>query len=487
MQQKQEKQPSGAPKAWKMKLQSRAAKNGAYASAFSALVVALVVAVNLIVSALPAQYTSVDLTDQKLFSLSEESKQLAAGLTSDINIYYLVRSGQEDVVVQSLLNRYEGLSEHIKVEQKDPVIYPTFAAQYDAVNAAVGSVIVDGNNGRTRVIDAAELYEETYDYQTYAQTTSFAGESRLTSALSYVAREDLPIVYLLTGHNEVGLYTSYANMLADGNLQTAELNLLTQESVPEDAGMVLVNVPDKDLSEDEAKKLSAYLETGGSLLLVTNYGQYTVDGMPNLTKIMADYGLAAQEGVVVESNQDYYLSGYPHYLLPAVEQHEITKPLAESYLIAPVAHGLTVNQELAENIQNGALLTTTTDAYLKQNVKGNEAFEKTDDDLQGTFAVATVAQNTDDNSKVVWMATSGFFDDNMDQVVGGANSDFVLNTINWGVDNEEGITLHAKMLGSEQLLVPQAAGSLWSSLFCIVLPLGMLGIGVAIWAKRRKR
>ena len=468
-------------------LYSRAVKNGAYASAISALVVALVVAVNLIISALPSRYTSFDLTDEKIFSLSEESKQLAETLTQEIDIYYLAVTGQEDAAVSALLEKYAGLSSHITVTQKDPVIYPAFGSGYGAASAASGSVIVDGNNGRYRVIDSTELYEQTVNYETYSYDTSFAGESKITSALSYVASEDLPVLYLLTGHGEAELATSYANSLADANITTQSLNLLTVDAVPEDADSVLLNAATKDLSAEEAQKLSEYLAGGGSLILVTNYGEYTAEEMPNLAGLMAEYGLSAQEGIVIENDQNYYLSGYPYYLLPEVNSHDITEPLLESYLLTPLAHGIEIAAELPENVQAAGLLTTTSAAYLKENAYSADAITQADDDLTGAFHVAVAAENTETGAHLVWMSTSGFFDEGTNEMVSGANLDFVLNAINWGSDNETGITLHAKSMAGGTLTVTQGAGNLWSTLLTIVIPVAMLVIGVVIWAKRRKR
>ena len=45
-------------------------------------------------------------------------------------VYWIVQSGAEDRVVENLLANYEALSDHIKVEKRNPDVYPTFAEQY---------------------------------------------------------------------------------------------------------------------------------------------------------------------------------------------------------------------------------------------------------------------------------------------------------------------------------------------------------------------
>ena len=134
-------------------LHSRAFKNGAYASGLCAVMLALVVALNLFVGALPAKYLRYDMTENKLYSLSQETEDLCAALTQDVTFYYLGRTGQEDAAVTELLDKYKDASSHIQVVQKDPVLYPTFGAAYDAADAAVGSIIAVCGE-RYRVVDA---------------------------------------------------------------------------------------------------------------------------------------------------------------------------------------------------------------------------------------------------------------------------------------------------------------------------------------------
>ena len=88
-------------------LHSRAFKNGAYASVLCAVMLALVVALNLFVGALPAKYLRYDMTENKLYSLSQETEDLCAALTQDVTFYYLGRTGQEDAAVTELLDKYK--------------------------------------------------------------------------------------------------------------------------------------------------------------------------------------------------------------------------------------------------------------------------------------------------------------------------------------------------------------------------------------------
>lgn len=83
--------------------------------------------------------------------------------------------------------------------------------------------------------------------------------------------------------------------------------------------------------------------------------------MPNLTALLAEYGMGARDGIVIENDQNRFLSGYPYYLLPNIKSHDVTQPLVDSgsYVLAPLAHAITVLDEMPENVSVDALLATS--------------------------------------------------------------------------------------------------------------------------------
>lgn len=112
----------------------RVFRSGVYAAALAAVVLVLVILVNLVVRAIPTRYTEFDLSESGLFTLSESSKTVAKNIDTDVTIYYLAETGDEDVLITKLLNNYAAQNAHIRWEGKDPALYPTFAAQYGAQN-----------------------------------------------------------------------------------------------------------------------------------------------------------------------------------------------------------------------------------------------------------------------------------------------------------------------------------------------------------------
>lgn len=186
-------------------IDKKSLKNGSYSMGITAIVIAVLVVINLIVGQIPEKYTQVDVSTQKLYTISDTTVKYLKDMNTDVTIYHIVQSGKEDSVLEKMLTRYEEESKHIKVEKKDPVLYPNFTSQYTSDDVADNSLIVVAGE-KSKVISYSDLYETEMDYTTYqTNTTGFDGEGQIDSAISYVTSENLPVIYTLEGHEELEL------------------------------------------------------------------------------------------------------------------------------------------------------------------------------------------------------------------------------------------------------------------------------------------
>lgn len=467
---------------------SRAFRAGGYSLAAAAIVIAIAVALNLMVGALPASWTKVDLTDTGLYSLSSQTEQLVAGLEEDVTVYWIVQDGSQDSTMEQLLERYKSLSKHLDVVEKDPVVYPSFAQQYTDATLYNNSLIVVCGD-RSRYISYYDIYVTDYSsyYTNGTTSTQFAGESELTSAIDYVTNEDLPTVYTLTGHGESDLPSELSQGAEDENLLLEELSLVNGEDVPEDADAIILYSPQRDISSDEKDALLTYLQGGGKLLLVTDY---TDTDMPNLAELMEYYGTALMDGIVLEGDSDHHMRGYNYYLLPDINSHDITQPLMDGYyILMPVAQGITVSDELRDGLTVTQLLTTSDSAYAKADGYNITTFDKEEGDTDGPFAlgVAITEEVEGGQTGIVWLTTSYMFDSDNNMRVAGANNDLFLNALDWMCQRESAISIRAKDLSTEYLTVPSSTASTWSVILVAVVPLAFLACGAVVTIRRRRR
>ena len=187
-------------------------QGGSYSLMVTAIVLAILILVNILASALPASLTRYDISASKLYSITSNTKVVVNALEEDVTIYWIVQSGEEDDVIETLLNKYDSLSDHISVVKRNPDVYPTFAEQYTSETVQNNSLVVECGD-RSRYIGYDDIYIQEADLYSYSYSTSFDGEGAITSAIDYVTTEDLPQLYVVEGHGEQELPATFSDLI----------------------------------------------------------------------------------------------------------------------------------------------------------------------------------------------------------------------------------------------------------------------------------
>ncbi len=459
-----------------------AMQGGSYSLILTAVVLAIVIVCNVLVSALPTSLTSFDISAAQLYSVTSNTKAVLSNLTQDVTIYWIVQADEEDAVIENLLGEYENLSDHIIVEKKNPDAYPTFAQQYTEEEVKNNSLVVECGE-RNRYISYDDIYLSEPDLYSYAYSTSFDGEGAITSAIDYVVREELPILYTLEGHGESELPATFADQIDKANIQVESLSLLTVDAIPEDASCVAIYAPTSDLSTQEVELLSAYAEAGGKLLVMA--GPTEENQLTNLYQLLSQYGVEPVEGIVVESDRESYAFGYPYVLLPTLESHEITQSLLDEhyYAILPLAQGLQVTGNTDAIVTE--LLTTSDTSFSKVAGFDLNTYEKEEGDIDGPFALA-VSIETTGGGQIVWFSSSDFLDDRYNAFSSGANGDLAMNALSNLVGETEAMAIRSKSLNYNYLTISESVSSLLRTLMIGVFPLVYLGVGIVVVVRRKQ-
>ena len=464
----------------------RVFRSGLYSTAILAAAIVLAVLVNLLVGAIPSKYTELDLSEAKMYTLSDSSRKLVQGMDQDVTIYYLCETGSEDAILTKLLDHYAEESSHLRWEQKDPALYPTFAAQYGASDAAAGSLIVVSGDDSV-VLDAADLYE--YDYSDYSTTGSanvtFGGEKQITSAIYKLTAAEESHVYYTTNHGEQAPTSSLTEALEAQNLDLQPLDLLTS-TIPDDCSLLIINAPASDFASDglvdEISQLQAYLENGGKVLLTTSAFVDT----PNLDAVMAQFGLAREPGLVVEGDAGHALYGYPYSLFPDYGTTEESTALngvnKGSHVMLSVAQGITVTE--TDGVAAEPLLNTSEDSYSKADLDENSSSEKGAGDVDGPFSLAVWARNDSTGAEVIWIGCPNMDNEQLYQSVPG-NLTFLQGCAASMVGQE--ILIDTKALEAEPITVAASSAMTLGMVFVFLLPAAVLIAGAAVVLLRRRR
>ena len=454
---------------------------GSYSLMVSALVLAILVVVNIFVSSLPSSMTKYDISATKLYSITSNTKAVVNALDQDVTIYWIVQSGQEDAVIENLLSKYEALSDHIKVEKRNPDVYPTFAQQYTSETVMNNSLVVECGD-RSRYIGYDDIYLQETDMYSYSYSTSFDGEGAITSAIDYVISDELPQLYVLEGHGEAELPSTFSEQIEKDNMEVSSLSLLTVDEIPEDASCLIIYAPQSDISEEELDMLSYYVSDGGKLLVMS--GPVQDGSLSNLNSLLESYGVTVTDGIVVESDREHYAFQAPYILLPDMTSHAITDSLIEEnyFVLMPISQGLTVEDSSGTVT---SLLTTSAYSYSKADAYDLETYEKEDGDTDGPFALAVSIEDSSGGG-IVWFASSSFLEDMYNAFSSGANGDIAMNALSSLVGESEAMAIRSKSLNYNYLTISESTSSLLKATMIGIFPLVYFGIGVYVIVRRRR-
>ena len=211
--------------------------------------------------------------------------------------------------------------------------------------------------------------------------------------------------------------------------------------------------------------------------------------MPNLQKVLNNYGIGTMAGVVLEADGQHYISGNPTYLVPNIGSADALGELAKSnsYVLMPVAQAVEKLEDRRDTVTIESLLTTSDSAYVKTNVNGT--LEKEDGDAEGPFDVGVAVTESVDNgeTKLVYLTSANLFSQQVDAMVSGNNVKLLANSVSWMCDQEQSVSIPSKSTQISYLTVTAASARMWGMVTIGLLPVLCLVIGGGIWFKRRKR
>ena len=476
---------------------------GAFSTGMIVVAVAIAVLVNALVRQLPEEKTVIDVTSNRLYTLTDQTREYVDTMAEDVTIYVWSAEDSMDQTVVKTLDRYASLSDHIRVEYVDPRVNPRFYTSYAESAPTAGSLIVVSDL-RSKVIEASDLYESTYAYDESSyygyseQVTGYDAEGQITAALNYVLSEDMPVVYLITGHGERSLETSYSSALAKANVTSESLHLMDVDAIPDDAAALMILGPTSDLSADDVEKVTAYLERGGKVMITLTM---TEDELPNLQSLLAYMGLSTESGIVVEESTEHYYRN-PFFELPEMSYSTYTAGVNGTYYVfSPYNCGLRIPED-TEEITYDVFLKSSDDAFLMKDYVNATDYSQKEGDPDGPFALGVEAVKTLDASgdatadgasadatsaTMIVLASAETFTEAADEMVSGANRTVFMNIVSAFSDQELNVSIPAKSYDMQLLSVTQAGIIRLGVLLVILLPLGCLIAGFVIWMRRRRR
>nr|WP_300822190.1 Gldg family protein [uncultured Schaedlerella sp.] len=465
--------------------------HGMYSVGLTAVVVAIVVVVNLIFGQLPEKYRSIDVSNSKIYEITDTSREFLKDLDTEVKFTVLAVQEETDERIRTFLSKYASLSKHIKVEWIDPVLHPSALQDYDA---SENSIIVScEETDRTTAVTFDQIV--VVDYSSYYYTGSiseneFDGEGQLTSAVNYVTSEEEKQIYRTAGHGESTLPANITELMDKNNYTVSEWNLLMNQDIPEDCDLLLMNAPANDLTEEERDAVLSYLAEGGKMMLLL--GETNATELPNLAAVMKEYGMEAADGYIADPQRCY--QGNAFYIFPMLSlSGDMAKGMASEMVLLINAHGLNLTDPARDTISATSFMTTSN--------SGAAVTEETQTDgtyTLGAVATETVSGNGDESAedggntdaqtketRLIVISSANMIDSQLTETFTTLeNTTLFMNAVTANFDGVENLSIEPKSLAVQYNTI-QHVGLL--SLFAIFgIPLVILAGGFTVWFKRRK-
>jgi ABC-type uncharacterized transport system involved in gliding motility auxiliary subunit len=440
-----------------------------------------------------------DLTEAQLFTLAPQSRQLVSVLPQPVKVWLFdINQNPQD---RELLENYQRQSSKFKYEYIDPQARPGIAEKFG-------------------VKDYGEVYLESGDKRQLVQTVNQnerLSEIRLTSRLQQLTSSTTAKVYLLQGHGEHQLsagkdaISQAVQGLGDKNFTTSPLNLAETSKVPQDAAVVIVAGPKRELFGGEVKALQEYLSRGGNLLLMID-----PNTDPKLNSLLQEWGIRLDNRLAVDVSGESVIGlGPATPLVTEYGQHPITKDFGNGNSFYPVARPLEITS--VPGVDATPLLRTKAypSSWAESDLQSEKLEFNADKDLKGplTLGVAltrkqaakptstpqaspipspttqgkappTPSSQTATESRLVVLGNSNFATDGLFQQQ--LNGDVFLNSVTWlSQQDQQPLSIRPKEPKNRRITLTTTQANLLILSSLLVLPLIGLAIAVILWWKRR--
>lgn len=476
---------------------SRKFKYGSVATGLTVAFVAVVIIINVIFSLLADTYSwKLDMTSYDLYSISDSTKQIVNALTKEDTIELTVMYNEEEYPEQfrETIKRFANLSENITYTYVDPDVNPQALTSFGTEYSITEGAVVVKNGDRVRVIEFSDMYEQ----DSSSGNVTYKTEDCLASAVLYVTKEEIPVVYFVTGHGEDG-YDALMSLIANNGADVKEVKLSQLSTFDDLARVMVICGPAIDYSEAEIRQLQNFLAND------YNYERdlfYFADPespeLPNLDAFLAEWGIQVDRNIVLESD-DYTAASYasstesvPLYLIPSYAEAEVSGvTITADYLsVVPNASSITLLFETSGITETDALLTTSEESYAKDAATVNAGYDKADGDAEGPFTLAAVATRYKYENNVAvesHLFAAGSVDMlNESYITYNGNGGFLYKVYQMMVgENESEIVGASKTAVSTTMTLDTATVRWGSIIFIAVIPLLFLVIGLVVYIRRR--
>jgi ABC-type uncharacterized transport system involved in gliding motility auxiliary subunit len=455
------------------------------------LLIGILIVVNIISN---KYYVLKDLTEEKLLSISDQTKKILKELDSKaksenkkLEIIAFMREGDEETrEFERLMKQYEYNSKSIKWEIIDPEKKPQLATKYEV--KTLGTVVISYG-------------EKTIKVDISTQDQNKTPESQISNAILKIVRVIEPRVCFTEGHGEkdpndteiLGI-SKLGEFLKNEGFQVGKIRTWDPTPIESVCDLIIVAGPQLGFTPSEITKISDYLMTGGRAIFLSD-----PDSKDNIAEIVKAWGIGLDNSLVIDLASRAIGASPAHPVIVNYdEEHPITKDFrfgvlmrtARRVFISKNVSGVDAT-EIAKTSENSWADFDWQSGQVKfdpQDIKGPVPVAVASSGIPGTKggeAVYGTMQNpATTQARLVVFGDSDFISNGMIEILG--NKDLILNAVNWVAERGELISIRPRERKARTLvLTPQNISTL-RNIFLVALPMIFFALAVVMYIRKRK-
>lgn len=491
-------------------------RHGTMATVMTVVFFVFVVLLNLAVMKMKDRYSfmSIDMTDDKRYTLTAETERLIKGIDERVEIDILATEAQcktagalttdqygQIPVAHEIIRRYPQLNDNITINYVDLSKMPAYVLQFPEYSDVLDyySIVIKSAR-RTRVTSFYEMLPSlSSDYSSYDSTTQSTSvaqsytETYMTSLIKTVTLDKTPVVAFVDGLNVDGNSGDFISVL-ELNGYDVQVVDIRKEELPDDADIVMMAAPTTDMSRAQVAKIDAYLSSQTQSRTLLIFSSSLMPDMPNMNSLLSEYGIAITKDIVYEGDSSNTISKQMSAFTAQMSETDYTLNLIDRMndpaVVNAVALDILFKEKGATDVTS--VLTSSDSGFLCDSSTEFDRSKYTEADkaVRTLMASSTTYKNTMDGSELrtdIIVAPDSLYASELITSDIYGNLSLLLNVFNQrsGIDGDN-VDIEPKSLYAVDFSVDMRTLSVISIIFGYAIPLIALVLGFAVYIRRRR-
>lgn len=502
-----------------------ALKHGIYSSVFIVAAVVIVVLVNVFATVMYEKYPiEIDLTKNKVYSLSEENIEYIKSVKHDVtvyvwakkdeltdgtlenyflsNFYYYDKTGKYFPQLMKNLDQYSKYNSHIKIEYVDTSSPEASDIKSQFSNDYVygGDLLITSTlniNGkdvtRTKHLNSYDLFVTEYDSSSNYYTIVASNlENNLSAAINYVTTEKISKFAFLKGVGDIDVLSTFKENLELNGFETEEITGFSSLTNKFDG--VVIAAPTKDLSEKELDILDEFLNNNGEKeKVLLTFGNPSVAATPNYSDFLSEWGFTFEEGTVAETSDDYHYPSDPYIFFYSPESTDYYSQVSsETYLASADNSPINIVFEQDGQRKTTVLAYSNDTAVIRPKNAGKNWKANQNNAKQTPLIVASEETAVDNSatSTVIGFSSTDIANETWTESTAFSNMDFMISAVKYAANKDsDSVNFSVSTITTDQIYdqVTEASATFMKVIFVYIIPVSCFVAGVIIIIKRKNK